>query len=72
VIQQKLLKNGRKQKSYLSKYVEAEMIRKFEKSDLEPCARILMSVYNNETWQCFWTFEKATEYLSEIIDLKFY
>jgi len=31
-----------------------------------------MSVYNNETWQCFWTFEKATEYLSEIIDLKFY
>ena len=46
------------------------MIRKFEESDLEPCARILMSVYNNETWQCFWSFEKAKEYLKEIIDFK--
>ena len=46
------------------------MIRKFEESDLEPCARILMSVYNNETWQCLWTFEKAKEYLKDIIESK--
>ncbi len=46
------------------------MIRKFEASDLESCARILMSVYNNETWQCFWSFEKAKEYLKDIIDYK--
>lgn len=46
------------------------MIRKFEESDLESCARILMSVYNNETWECFWSFEKAKEYLKEIIDFK--
>jgi aminoglycoside 6'-N-acetyltransferase I len=50
--------------------VEVKMIRKFEVSDLEPCARILMSVYNNETWQCFWSFEKAKEYLKDIIDYK--
>lgn len=46
------------------------MIRRFEESDLEQCASILMSVYNNETWQCFWSFEKAKEYLKEIIDNK--
>jgi len=46
------------------------MTRKFEESDLEPCARILMSVYNNETWQNCWSFEKAKEYLKEITDFK--
>lgn len=46
------------------------MIRKFEESDLETCARILMSVYNNEMWQCYWTFEKANEYLKDIMDFK--
>lgn len=46
------------------------MIRKFEVSDLESCARILMSVYNNEMWQCFWSFEKAKEYLKDIVDYR--
>lgn len=46
------------------------MIRRFEISDLDVCARILMSVYNNEIWQNLWSFEKAQEYLKEIIDHK--
>ncbi len=41
------------------------MIRKFEELDLEPCARILMSVYNHETWQCFWSFEDNNEIFVE-------
>jgi len=31
------------------------MIREFEQSDLDACAEILMSAYNNETWQCLWS-----------------
>jgi aminoglycoside 6'-N-acetyltransferase I len=27
-----------------------------------------MSVYNNEIWECLWSFEKAKEYLKDIID----
>lgn len=46
------------------------MIREFELSDLESCARIMMSVYNNEMWQCCWSFEKAKEYLTDIVDSK--
>ncbi|NLY89447.1 MAG: GNAT family N-acetyltransferase [Firmicutes bacterium] len=46
------------------------MIRRFEQSDLEPCAKIFMSVYNNEIWQNFWSFEKAKEYLKDITEFK--
>lgn len=46
------------------------MIRKYEVSDLKPCARILMAAYNNEIWRNNWSFEKAMEYLSEITEHK--
>jgi aminoglycoside 6'-N-acetyltransferase I len=29
-----------------------------------------MSVYNNEIWQNFWSFEKAKEYLKDITEFK--
>jgi aminoglycoside 6'-N-acetyltransferase I len=46
------------------------MIKKFEASDLSECAEIMMSVYNNEHWQCCWTLETAISYLHDYYDSK--
>lgn len=46
------------------------MIKKFESSDLKMCAEIMMSVYNNEHWQCQWNLETAQSYLQDYSDNK--
>ncbi len=46
------------------------MIKKFEHGDLQHCAEILITVYNNELWQCRWSKEIAEKYLREIVDNK--
>lgn len=46
------------------------MIKKLEKNDLQACAEIMMSVYNNEHWQCHWTFDTAMNYLQDYFDSK--
>ena len=46
------------------------MIRKMIASDLESCAEILCSVYNNEMWQCRWSLETSKEYLCDYFDSK--
>ena len=46
------------------------VIRKMERNDIAVCAEILCSVYNNELWQCRWTKEVATEYLTDFFDMK--
>lgn len=43
-------------------------IRKFQTSDLECCARILMAVYNNPLWQCRWEYDTAVAYLQDYAD----
>lgn len=45
-------------------------IRPMESADLAACADILMSVYNNELWQCRWTADAALEYLSDFFTAK--
>lgn len=44
-------------------------IRKMERSDIEACAEILCSVYNNELWQCRWSKETAVEYLTDFCSM---
>ena len=46
------------------------MIKKFELSDLTACAEIMMSVYNNELWQCHWSLETAENYLRDYVEGK--
>lgn len=46
------------------------MIKKFEASDLTACAEIMMSVYNNELWQCRWSLETAKSYLQDYVESK--
>jgi aminoglycoside 6'-N-acetyltransferase I len=46
------------------------MIKKLELRDLTACAEILMSVYNNEQWQCRWSLETAKNYLMDFTDCK--
>ena len=46
------------------------MIKKFELSDLNACAEIMISVYNNEHWQCQWTLETAQSYLLDYVECK--
>ena len=46
------------------------LIRKMERTDIAACADILCSVYNNELWQCRWSKEAATEYLTDFFDMK--
>lgn len=41
------------------------MIRKMEMKDIDACADILCSVYNNELWQCRWTVDTAKAYLTD-------
>ena len=43
------------------------MIRKITMEDIPECATLMMSVYNNETWQCCWPFGRAADYLSEYL-----
>lgn len=44
-------------------------IRKMERADINACADILCSVYNNELWQCRWSKETAAEYLSDFYNM---
>lgn len=46
------------------------MIRKYQDNDLLLCSYILMTVYNNELWECHWTAQTAQKYLQEIVDQK--
>lgn len=46
------------------------MIKKFELKDLTACAEIMMSVYNNELWQCSWSLETAKDYLMDYVEAK--
>lgn len=46
------------------------MIKKFELKDLTACAKIMMSVYNNELWQCSWSLETAKDYLMDYVEAK--
>lgn len=46
------------------------MIKKLEQNDLQACAEIMMSVYNNEHWQCHWTLNTAMSYLQDYFDCK--
>lgn len=46
------------------------MIKKLEEFDLKDCAEIMMSVYNNEHWQCHWDLETAVSYLRDYFDCK--
>lgn len=41
------------------------MIRPMIVTDLEYCAEILCSVYNNELWQCRWSTDTAVAYLKD-------
>ncbi|MBP3649924.1 MAG: GNAT family N-acetyltransferase [Clostridia bacterium] len=45
-------------------------IRPMESADLAACADILMSVYNNELWQCRWSKDAAMEYLSDLFQAR--
>ena len=46
------------------------MIKKFELKDLTACAEIMMSVYNNDLWQCSWSLETAKDYLMDYVEAK--
>jgi len=46
------------------------MIKTFDINDLQSCAEIMMTVYNNKQWQCRWTLESAKEYLLDYIEYK--
>ena len=41
-------------------------IRKLLPQDIPACAGILMSVYNNDLWQCRWTEDSADAYLTDL------
>lgn len=47
-----------------------QMIKEFDVNDLNECAKIMMLVYNNELWQCQWSFETAKAYLMDYIENK--
>ncbi len=44
------------------------MIRKLKIEDIDSCSEILMSVYNNEHWQCNWDFKTARAYLMDYFE----
>lgn len=46
------------------------MIRKMKLADIDSCAEILCSVYNNEMWQCRWTLDTARAYLWDYFEAK--
>ena len=41
------------------------IISEIERRDIAACAEILMSVYNNELWQCRWEKKTACAYLTD-------
>ncbi len=45
-------------------------IREMNFNDIDQCADILCSVYNNELWMCRWDKETAVEYLSDFFENK--
>ncbi len=45
-------------------------LKKFELRDLTACAEIMMSVYNNELWQCRWSLDTAKDYLMDYVKCK--
>ena len=45
-------------------------LKKFELRDLTACAEIMMSVYNNELWQCRWSLDTAKDYLRDYAEYK--
>ena len=45
-------------------------LKKFELRDLTACAEIMMSVYNNELWQCRWSLDTAKGYLMDYVECK--
>lgn len=46
------------------------MIRKMRVSDIDHCAEILCSVYNNAMWQCRWDSDTAKAYLYDYFESK--
>lgn len=46
------------------------MIRELKREDIPACAEILMSVYNNEMWQCRWSLDVAKGYLCDYFEMK--
>lgn len=44
------------------------MIRKMTLSDINSCAEILCYVYNNEMWQCRWSFDTSRAYLIDYFE----
>ena len=44
-----------------------KMIREFQRDDIQKCVQLLMAAYNGEPWNCQWTTETATRYLSEFV-----
>lgn len=45
-------------------------IREMNQKDINECAEILCSVYNNELWMCRWDKETAVEYLKDFFESK--
>ena len=45
-------------------------IREMNSKDINDCADILCSVYNNELWMCRWDKETAVEYLKDFFESK--
>ena len=45
-------------------------IREMNLKDINDCADILCSVYNNELWMCRWDKETAVEYLKDFFESK--
>ncbi len=45
-------------------------IRAMKPEDIDVCADILCSVYNNEMWQCRWSKEVAMEYLTDFFNMQ--
>lgn len=46
------------------------MIRKMRVSDIDHCAEILCSVYNNAMYQCRWNLDTAKAYLYDYFEAK--
>ena len=47
-------------------------IREMNSKDINECADILCSVYNNELWMCRWDKETAVEYLKDFFESKWW
>lgn len=45
-------------------------IRPLVAADLPACAEILCAVYNNDLWQCRWTQDTASAYLTDFLRMR--